>query len=109
MVKTESHTLERLGQSRAQPMNTDSKTVDDIMFVTSAFTCSLIILIQCQTYEGEAYSFPNDDREQNRLDLQHHIFRLCADNTLNLAPLPENLRSVLDVGTGTGIVGTTKL
>ncbi|KIW04945.1 uncharacterized protein PV09_04110 [Verruconis gallopava] len=54
-------------------------------------------------YDGEAYQFPNDESEQDRLDLQHHIFRLCADNRLYLAPIPADLHSVLDVGTGTGI------
>jgi methylase of polypeptide subunit release factors len=62
------------------------------------------MLIYCKAYEGEAYLFPNDNPEQDRLDLQHHIFRLSADNALYLAPIPQDLHSVLDVGTGTGIV-----
>lgn len=67
------------------------------------------MLIQYKAYEGEAYMFPNDNPEQDRLDLQHHIFRLSADNTLYLAPIPKDLHSVLDVGTGTGIVSIPNL
>jgi hypothetical protein len=62
-----------------------------------------------KAYEGEAYHFPNDDPEQNRLNFQHRIFRLCTDNKLYLAPIPVDVHSVLDVGTGTGIVNLTNL
>ncbi|KAI9733995.1 MAG: hypothetical protein M1834_002652 [Cirrosporium novae-zelandiae] len=48
------------------------------------------------------YLFPNDDTENDRLDLQHHIFLLTLDNKLHLAPL-KNPQNVLDIGTGTGI------
>lgn len=47
---------------------------------------------------------PNDDVEQERLDLQHHTFKLYLDGRLHLAPLPaDGPRRCLDVGTGTGI------
>lgn len=50
---------------------------------------------------------PNDDQEQERLDLQHHIWRLLLGGRLYTAALPDpstkpNLR-ILDLGTGTGI------
>jgi ubiquinone/menaquinone biosynthesis C-methylase UbiE len=47
---------------------------------------------------------PNDENEQDRLDFQHHLFRLTADNALYLAPIPKDTHNVLDVGCGTGIV-----
>lgn len=40
--------------------------------------------------------------EQDRLDLQHHIYRLCQGGALFCAPMKEP-QSVLDIGTGTGI------
>jgi SAM-dependent methyltransferase len=40
--------------------------------------------------------------EQARLDLQHHIYRLCQGGALYCAPIKEP-QSVLDIGTGTGI------
>jgi len=39
----------------------------------------------------------------DRLDLQHHAFRLSFDGKLYRAPIPENVQNVLDVGCGTGI------
>jgi ubiquinone/menaquinone biosynthesis C-methylase UbiE len=47
---------------------------------------------------------PNDEKEQDRLDFQHHLFCLTADNALYLAPIPKDIHHVLDVGCGTGIV-----
>lgn len=52
-------------------------------------------------YKDGQYVFPNDDREADRLDLQHHMFSLTY-NALHLAPL-RNPKNVLDIGTGTGI------
>ncbi|KAK0387226.1 hypothetical protein NLU13_5539 [Sarocladium strictum] len=56
--------------------------------------------------EGQ-YVLPNDEPEQDRLDLQHHIWRLILGGRLYTAPLPAadtdpQLR-ILDLGTGTGI------
>jgi len=42
-------------------------------------------------------------RETERLDFQHHIFAMTFDGKLQIAPLPETLNRVLDIGTGTGI------
>ncbi|RQM05637.1 hypothetical protein DH86_00003415, partial [Scytalidium sp. 3C] len=47
--------------------------------------------------------FPNDESEQDRLDLQHHIFRLILDGRITHSPLPAPGSKILDVGTGTGI------
>jgi tRNA1(Val) A37 N6-methylase TrmN6 len=47
---------------------------------------------------------PNDEQEQDRLDLQHHLFRLTAGGALYIAPVPRDVQSCLDVGCGTGIV-----
>ncbi|KAH8789719.1 S-adenosyl-L-methionine-dependent methyltransferase, partial [Hyaloscypha finlandica] len=52
--------------------------------------------------EGE-YLFPNDESEQNRLDMLHHIFKLVLGGNLFKAPINEPLQRVLDFGTGTGI------
>lgn len=50
---------------------------------------------------------PNDTQEQERLDLQHHIWRLLIGGRLYTAPLPspdsEDELRILDMGTGTGI------
>jgi 16S rRNA G1207 methylase RsmC len=53
--------------------------------------------------EGE-YMLPNDETEQDRLDMQHAIFRYSLDGKLITAPIePAQLHDVLDVGCGTGL------
>ena len=48
------------------------------------------------------YVMPNDDREQERMDIHYHAVRLVFDNKHYFAPL-EKPTCILDVGTGTGI------
>jgi SAM-dependent methyltransferase len=57
------------------------------------------------TKQDGAYNFPNDERENDRLDFQHHQFLLTFSSKLFTAPIPPKkaLANVLDVGTGTGI------
>ncbi|PGH18639.1 hypothetical protein AJ79_00418 [Helicocarpus griseus UAMH5409] len=52
--------------------------------------------------EGE-YILPNDEKEQDRLDLSHHVFQMVLGGALFRSPLPSNPGSILDIGTGTGI------
>ncbi|KAF5667186.1 methyltransferase [Fusarium heterosporum] len=57
-------------------------------------------------YKDGQYLMPNDEREQDRLDLQHHLFLITFDNKLHLCPAGRDghkVHNVLDVGTGTGI------
>lgn len=41
--------------------------------------------------------------EQERLDLQHALFQLTVEGRLCLAPIGDNPRNVLDIGTGQSI------
>ncbi|KAH9207970.1 S-adenosyl-L-methionine-dependent methyltransferase [Leptodontidium sp. 2 PMI_412] len=56
-------------------------------------------------FKAGRYMFPNDETELDRLDLQHHLFLETFDGNPYLSPLhwENNIRRVLDVGTGTGI------
>ncbi|WEW57333.1 hypothetical protein PRK78_002798 [Emydomyces testavorans] len=82
----------------------------------SNYTASLTSSIKDYKYEngrryhsfraGE-YILPNDEEEQDRMDLAHHIYRLILGGGLYRAPIPDNVQRVLDLGTGTGIVRTT--
>lgn len=55
-------------------------------------------------YKAGSYVLPNDDTENDRLELQHHMFRIMYDDKLYLCPAdPEKLQYVLDAGTGTGV------
>lgn len=60
-------------------------------------------------YKDGKYVIPNDAAENERLDLQHHLFLLTFNNNLYLSPAGRDghqLRHVLDVGTGTGLWAT---
>jgi hypothetical protein len=48
------------------------------------------------------YPYPNDEQELDRLDMQHHMFKLINNGRLFLAPL-KGPKRILDIGTGTGI------
>ncbi|OCK80010.1 S-adenosyl-L-methionine-dependent methyltransferase [Lepidopterella palustris CBS 459.81] len=54
-------------------------------------------------YSDGKYPVPNDEVEKDRLDLQHHAFRLTLDGALYIAPIPKDVQNVLDIGCGTGI------
>ncbi|KAK1526052.1 methyltransferase domain-containing protein [Colletotrichum costaricense] len=49
------------------------------------------------------YILPNDAREQDRLDFQHHFWTLTWDGKLCMCPKNKGANRVLDIGTGTGI------
>jgi len=56
-----------------------------------------------RTYHSYSeYILPNDDHEQDRIDLEHHVFNLSLDSLFS-APISHSPQKVLDVGTGTGI------
>ncbi|GKU09410.1 unnamed protein product [Fusarium langsethiae] len=57
-------------------------------------------------YKDGKYNVPNDEQENERLDLQHALFLRTFDDNLGFAPPNDpdaNVKHVLDVGTGTGI------
>jgi len=51
--------------------------------------------------EGE-YWGPNDELQNDQLDIAHHMFLILLDQKLHLAPV-KNLKRILDLGCGTGI------
>ncbi|KAL4919873.1 hypothetical protein BDW62DRAFT_209332 [Aspergillus aurantiobrunneus] len=53
-------------------------------------------------YHEGSYIFPNDERELDRLDMQHHMCKMLTGQRLFFAPLI-NPRRILDIGTGSGI------
>ncbi|OJD14895.1 hypothetical protein AJ78_04811 [Emergomyces pasteurianus Ep9510] len=57
------------------------------------------------SYQSGSYQFPNDEAEQDRLDMFHHaLVHIAAGGKLFFAPI-EDFQGfrVLDIGTGTGI------
>jgi len=54
-------------------------------------------------YKEGSYWGPNDEQQNDQLDLFHHIFNLLLNGELTTAPLGDKPQRILDVGTGTGI------
>lgn len=54
-------------------------------------------------YQSGSYNFPNDEQEQDRLDMVHHVFFRLLGDRLFLAPIDPRGKTVLDIGTGTGV------
>ncbi|BCS17505.1 class I SAM-dependent methyltransferase [Aspergillus puulaauensis] len=54
-------------------------------------------------YRAGSYWGPNDEKAQEQLDIGHHLYNLMLYGKLYLAPIPDDVQKVLDVGTGTGI------
>jgi SAM-dependent methyltransferase len=87
----------------------DSAFSDDARTVLSASLRSSVFNHRYEngrTYhafrDGE-YPIPNDEQEQQRLDLLHHLFKVVLGGELHLAPIATQPQRILDVGTGTGI------
>lgn len=101
-------------QSSAASTNGETNSVfdEDYYSDTSSYTASLLSDVKNYTYENGRryhsyreghYVLPNDDQEQDRQDLLHHVRNLALSGALFRAPLSPNVQRVLDIGTGTGI------
>ncbi|KAK2765937.1 hypothetical protein FQN54_007452 [Arachnomyces sp. PD_36] len=53
-------------------------------------------------YCNSVYFMPNDEPEQTRLSILHQIYLIILDGKLTKAPIKENVKRILDVGTGPG-------
>ncbi|RDL41874.1 Uncharacterized protein BP5553_01853 [Venustampulla echinocandica] len=83
---------------------------DDMCSTTTSIGSSILRYRQengrtYHAYKDGKYLLPNDEGENDRLDLQHHMYYLTLGGKLFIAPIPEEqkLHRVLDLGTGTGI------
>lgn len=59
-----------------------------------------------RTYQASKtteYWAPNDQQQNDGLDLIHHALLKLFDEKLFLAPIPNDAERILDIGTGTGI------
>jgi len=86
----------------------DSALGDDISQLTQSLRSSLLEGVEengrkYHRYKDGAYILPEDDKEQERLDLQHEMFLKSFGQNLYLAPIDGEPNEVLDLGTGTGL------
>jgi hypothetical protein len=54
-------------------------------------------------YRDGQYILPDDEKEQERLDMQHEMFLRTLDRKPLLVPIPDKVHDAIDIGTGTGI------
>ncbi|RDW58611.1 S-adenosyl-L-methionine-dependent methyltransferase-11 [Coleophoma cylindrospora] len=97
-------------EAEADDYEDDSAIDSSIATSTSSITSSIMKYRvengrTYHAYKDGAYAFPNDEIENDRLDLQHHQITLTFGGKLFTAPISKEkrLHNVLDVGTGTGI------
>lgn len=83
---------------------------DDGQYEAGSYTTSIASSItdykyehgrRYHAYQEGRYALPNDEDEQNRMELQYHAMRLAFGDKPFFAPVAK-LERVLDAGTGTG-------
>ncbi|KAH6970678.1 S-adenosyl-L-methionine-dependent methyltransferase [Ilyonectria sp. MPI-CAGE-AT-0026] len=100
-----------LADEEADHTDADSSLGNDAASSTQSISSSILDYRRengrtYHRYKDGKYNLPNDEVENERLDLQHHLCLLTFDGHLGLAPpgrIKSKPKSVLDVGTGTGI------
>jgi len=89
--------------------DTDSAYGDELESYTASLTSSVTNYQwkhgrRYAGYREGTYPLPNDEQEQDRLDMFHHYVTLALNDKHFLAPVVlEGGARVLDIGTGTGI------
>ncbi|KAI1251245.1 hypothetical protein MGN70_008309 [Eutypa lata] len=89
----------------------DSSYGDSVVSSTASLSASILEYrtVAGRTYHserghGEGLSWiPNDSKQNESMDINHHLLTLSLDGKLFLAPLKDDIENVLDIGTGTGI------
>ncbi|ROT38731.1 S-adenosyl-L-methionine-dependent methyltransferase [Sodiomyces alkalinus F11] len=56
-----------------------------------------------QSFARGGYPLPNDDIEQEREEMKHHMIKRLFDGSDYLAPIGGNPQRILDIGTGIGL------
>ncbi|KAL1992940.1 hypothetical protein VTN49DRAFT_3697 [Thermomyces lanuginosus] len=84
----------------------DSSYGDVQSFYTASLTSSILEYRhengrRYHKYRDGSYLLPNDESENDRLDMLHELCLLVLEERLYLAPI-ENPQRVIDLGTGTG-------
>lgn len=105
------HLTDEVTSAEEAPFNDADSAVGSEPSDVSNYTASLLSEVRDYKYENGrryhgyregTYVLPNDENEQDRQDLLHHVRGLVLAGRLYNAPL-SNPRRALDLGTGTGI------
>ncbi|WQF86004.1 Putative S-adenosyl-L-methionine-dependent methyltransferase superfamily [Colletotrichum destructivum] len=98
-------------QADQTPVEVDTAEESDDLHEVSSLASLRSSILEHQAENGRTYhsmsagkySYPNDERESDRLDLQHRIWIICLKGELAISPGHKTAKRVLDMGTGTGI------
>ncbi|KAI8712342.1 hypothetical protein NCS52_01332000 [Fusarium sp. LHS14.1] len=91
------------------PDDDADSAIEDNASSTASLSSSILQYrtIHGRTYHSDRgnaeYWASNDERQNEALDIIHHVLTLSHDGKLHLAPLKDNVEKVIDIGTGTGI------
>ncbi|KAF4962272.1 hypothetical protein FSARC_9661 [Fusarium sarcochroum] len=108
---TPSPTTELIPAEEGEEMqdDTDSSLGTDVESSTASVSSSILEYrsIQGRSFHSDKFntefSFPNDDQQLESIDITHHYLTLLLDGQLHLAPIENDVKRALDVGTGSGI------
>ncbi|WPJ62724.1 hypothetical protein SMAC4_13590 [Sordaria macrospora] len=88
----------------------DSTLGSDVQSSTASISSSILKyrMINGRTYHSDSvtdgeYWAPNDEKANETLDIFHHTITLLLDGELYSAPITEDPKNILDIGTGTGL------
>lgn len=96
------------GGETVDPASDDAdSTYGDVASETASLTSSIMAGRfengrRYHAYQDGLYMFPDDEQEQDRLDIKYASLQLVLSDKVIFAPL-ENPHQILDIGTGTGI------
>lgn len=87
-----------------QDSNYDARTLESTQSISSSiFQYEKIHGRTYHAYHEGKYYLPNDETEQERIDIMYHAMRVAMGNRLLFSPLGDAPLNILDVGTGTGL------
>ncbi|KAK0649230.1 S-adenosyl-L-methionine-dependent methyltransferase [Cercophora newfieldiana] len=91
------------------PDDADSALGDDVSSSTASLATSILEYrtVLGRTFHSDRvtdnqYWGPNDEKQSESADVIHHALLLVLDGKLTAAPIPKDIKKVLDIGTGTG-------
>ncbi|CCC05686.1 hypothetical protein SMACR_09804 [Sordaria macrospora] len=98
------------GHRQLPDNNTDSTLGSDVESSTASISSSILKYrtIEGRTYHSDSvtdgeYWAPNDDKANEMLDIFHHLANLLFDGELYTAPITDEPKNAIDIGTGTGL------
>ncbi|KAK3328064.1 S-adenosyl-L-methionine-dependent methyltransferase [Cercophora scortea] len=81
----------------------DVEEIQSTKFSTSSIQSSIYHYVEENGRTYHRYKQGREQKEQDRLDLQHALFVMSTRGKIYLAPLKDDIKNILDIATGTGL------